>query len=749
MSSVDRPGWLSQLRDRGVLRVAASYAVIGWLVLQIADVTFEPLGLPRWAMTGLIVAVGLGFPVAVLLAWFFELGDHGVTRDQSPAAAIRPQVHGLRRYADVAIIGVLLVAVAVLLVRQSDLGKPPPPARPTLAVLPFTNLSADPEQQYFSDGLAEEVLDRLGQVPGLMVVARSSSFAFRDSKEDVREIAERLGVNAVLEGAVRRDGKRLRLSAKLIDGKSGYQLWSGSFDREVTDLFTVQAELAQAVINAILPVARGDTVDAVANAPPPTVSLSAYDLYLLGRSKANSRWPDDMMKSVQYFEQSLEQDPKFAKAQAALALSRTLLIVYDDADVTSPRSERIERAEAAVYQALALDPKLAESQVAYATFLRTMQRDGVEAAYKRAIELNPNSAEAWHGYAVYLGNYAGRKSESTVATKKAHELDPLAASTWLNYLGLIRRPGAVEFRGELQKARIAYADDPNTLRRFAIAAGPGFPLDAWQIVTATRRAPSFDVPRFIEFVGPLALWMYVDPGYIVERGTPLIDDPEIAPSRLWLLGILISAEGILGHEQRVRELFAKVPGETTEDERTFRCLEPFWLSVFGRHEEAAAAFEKVLQYPEFAAAQGPYRLGMGFDAQALPALLRTYRATGRSAEADALARTTLAQYRAAQPRKPDEEEYPHWVRDAALAANEGLKDDAVKYLRQAMNWNDTPPGFVPSLPWFRSLEGHAGYDALRGELAQRVAKLSASMRELDATLPPPRAVQSQAVPRRP
>jgi TolB-like protein len=488
MPTVDRPGWLKQLRERGVLRVAASYAVIGWLLLQIADVTFEPLGLPRWVMTALIVAVVLGFPVAVLLAWFFELGDHGVSRDEAPAAATRPHVHGIRRFADVAVIGVLLIVVAVLLVRQSDLGKPPPPAKPTLAVLPFVNLSADPAQQYFSDGLAEEVLDRLGQVPGLMVVARSSSFVFRDGKDDIREIAEKLGVNAVLEGTVRRDGKRLRLSAKLVDGKSGYQLWSGSFDREVGDLFAVQAELAQAVINAIVPVARGDTPVNALSAPPPTVSLSAYDLYLLGKSKANTRWPQDLLQSVQYLEQALAQDPKFAKAQAALALSLTLITMYEEADVETPREERLERAEAAVYQALALDPKLAESQVAYATFLRNTGRDGTEAAYKRAIELNPNSAEAWHGYAVFLGDDPGREAETHRATKKAHELDPLAVSTWMNYLGIVLRPGAVEFRRELQKAQVAFADDPNSLRRFAIAAGPAFPLDAWQIVTATRRA---------------------------------------------------------------------------------------------------------------------------------------------------------------------------------------------------------------------------------------------------------------------
>ena len=170
---------LQRLRERGVLRVAASYAVIAWLLLQIADVTFEPLGVPRWVMIALITAAVLGFPVAIMLAWHFELGDRGLERDTAADAAARPVVHGLRRYADVAIIGVLLATVAALLVRQSDLGKPPPPDRPTIAVLPFANLSGDPAQEYFSDGLAQELLDRLGRVPGLAVIGRSSSFSLK------------------------------------------------------------------------------------------------------------------------------------------------------------------------------------------------------------------------------------------------------------------------------------------------------------------------------------------------------------------------------------------------------------------------------------------------------------------------------------------------------------------------------------------------------------------------------------------
>ena len=295
---------LSRLRERGVLRVAASYAVIAWLLLQIADVTFEPLGVPRWVMITLITAAVLGFPVAIMLAWHFELGDRGLARDTAADAAARPVVHGLRRYADVAIIGVLLATVAALLVRQSDLAKPPPPDRPTIAVLPFANLSGDPEQEYFSDGLAQELLDRLGRVPGLAVIGRSSSFSFKGKALDARTIAGRLGATTILEGAVRRTGQQLRVSATLVDGDTGRTIWSQSYDRAMTDVFAVQEEVAAAVIEAIVPAARGNATNAVT--PPPTRDTAAYDLYLLGRAAQEARTPDRMRESVAYFERAVQ-----------------------------------------------------------------------------------------------------------------------------------------------------------------------------------------------------------------------------------------------------------------------------------------------------------------------------------------------------------------------------------------------------------------------------------------------------------
>jgi adenylate cyclase len=736
-----RRGWLQQLRDRGVLRVAASYAVIGWLLLQIADVTFEPLGLPRWAMTSLIVAVAIGFPVAVVLAWFYELGDDGITRDAAPDAAPRPHVHGMRRYADLAIIGVLLLVVAVLVVRQSGIGRPPPPDKPALAVMPFANLSADPQQQYFSDGLAEEVLDRLGQVPGLMVVARSSSFSLRDSKLDARQIAERLGVGAVLEGAVRRDGRRLRLTAKLVDGQTGFQLWSGSFDREVNDLFTVQAELAQAVIDAIVPVARGDHGPDVLAAPPPTTSLTAYDLYLLGRSNYNTRWVANLKRAVGQFEQALEKDPKFARAQAFLALTRVLLIEMDDEPPITPREQRIELAESAVYQALALDPKSAEAQVAYGNLLRVLGREGAQEAYERAIALNPNSADAWHGYS-HFWSERDDFARSAAATARAHEVDPLAISPWMNYLKNIQTTANKEaYRAELDRAYAAFAGNPDALRRFAIASGPsGFPLEAWKFVTAAQRDDEASIlPSVMTNVGPIGIWVAVDPGYVIERGTPRLAEVDDPVMRAYLLSKLITAHGKLRHEAQVEELFAEYAKITGEDDPDLQAMRAFWYSVFERYDRAAEALARSdpLSRTQYL---GPITLGLSEDQQALPAVLRTLRATGRAAEADRLAADALARYRAQRPRNPREVPYEYWGRDAALAANEGLKDEAVELLEQALLAADIPVGFEPDLPWFRSLEGHPKYDAQLRELNARIARAREGMLALDATLPPSKRI---------
>jgi len=725
-----RTHWLAQLRERGVVRVAISYTAIAWLLLQAADVTFEPLGLPGWAMRALIVAAVLGFPLAVVLAWHFELGDHGLSRDSAPADAPRPRVHGIRRYADVLIIGVLLVAVAVLLVRQSDFGKPPLPERPSLAVLPFENLSGDEAQAYFSDGLAEEVLDRLGQVPGLMVVARSSSFSFRDQGLDVRTIAERLGVAVVLEGAVRRDGRRLRLSAKLIDGKTGYQLWSGSFDREMTDVFAVQEELARAVIDAIVPVARGDA-NAAVDAAPPTTSLTAYDLFLLGRAAQTLRGPAGVVhlkKSVDHFEQALKLDSGFARAQGALANSLVLLMLYNEAGTPDP--EGLRRAESAVYKALSLNPDSSEAQVAYANLLRSTQRAGAEDAYRRAIELNPNNAEAWHGYAVYLAVQPGRREESDAATRRALELDPRSLVTWANYLGQVARVDRERLSEEMARVAVVFRDVPDALMGFvASAVMDGFPLEALRFSLAARASdgPVTVSPDQARFSSAFP-WRNVDEDRVVsEVEAALAANPALRKGPIMFL--LIDAYGMLGNEPRLRELFEELAASRGAENRDLNARMAFWYSVFGRYDEAARALALAEPIPEDPLSGG---LGISINVfQAIPAKLRVLRATGREAEANELAQKYLAKWRDLRPQTRETGSFD-WVDLAALAASEGHRDDAVDALRHAMDESDLPYLFRPTLPWFRSLEGDPGYDTLVREREQRIERIRPEMLAMES-----------------
>jgi len=730
MAEEQRTHWLAQLRERGVVRVALSYAAIAWLLLQAADVTFEPLGLPGWAMRALIVAAILGFPVAVLLAWHFEIGDHGLSRDTAAADASRPRVHGIRRYADVAIIGVLLVVVAVLVVRQSDFGKPPLPEKPSLAVLPFENLSGDDAQAYFSDGLAEEVLDRLGQVPGLIVVARSSSFSFRGQGLDVRAIAERLGVAVILEGAVRRDGRRLRLNAKLIDGETGYQLWSGSFDREVNDVFAVQEELARAVIDAIVPVARGDTRAAM-TVTPPTTSLTAYDLFLLGRSAQTLRGPagrEHLKKSVEHFEQALKLDPGFARAQGALANSLVLLMAYNEAGQPDPAELR--RAESAVYKALSLNPDSSEAQGAYANLLRGTQRAGAEDAYRRAIELNSNNAEAWHGYAVYLSSQPGREAESDAATRRALELDPRSLVTWANYLDQVARTDRARFSEEMARVAVIFRDVPDALLSFVSAnVMEGRPREGLMFFLAAQASdgPVTVSPDQARFSSAFP-WRNLDEERVVREVEAALEaNPSLRKGPIMFL--LVDAYGMLGNESRLRELFTELMSSRGTENRDLNARMAFWYSVLGRYEEAARALELAEPIPDEPNSGG---LGISIEVfQALPAKMRVYRATGRDAEADELAQRYLAKWRGARPKTRDAGAF-EWTDLAALAASEGHRDEAVEALRRAMDESDLPYLFRPTLPWFKSLEGHPGYDALVRERQERIVRIRAEMLALEA-----------------
>ena len=331
----------------------------------------------------------------------------------------RAAPRGLPARALVLAAGVATLILAAWLVLGRGAGGGAPAA--SAAVLPFVDMSPAKDQEYFSDGLTEELITSLSQVEGLRVAARTSSFQFKGGSADVREVGRKLDVGAVLEGSVRKSGNRMRIAAQLVSAADGYQLWSQAYDRELTDVFAVQEEIARAIVQALrveLAVGEGTALSQT-----PTRDLEAYDLYLKGRFAWNQRTAAAMNEAVKYLEQAVARDSGFARAWAGLADAYILQIPYAGA----PRDETWRKGRAAALHALALDSTLAEAHtsLAYGTMTYGWDWAAAEASFRKAIAANPAYATAHHWYADFLAG-RGRLDESAREMERAHELDPLS-----------------------------------------------------------------------------------------------------------------------------------------------------------------------------------------------------------------------------------------------------------------------------------------------------------------------------------
>ena len=302
MSDVDSKlrSWFSELRRRKVIRVAAVYLVAAWLLIQVADAVFEPMGLPAWSIKLVIVLAALGFPLACATAWAFDVTPRGIERtpDVAPQAAV---------------VAPAASPVAVLPV----VAPAPPAAAPgeSVAILPFVDMSPAKDQEYFCDGIAEEIINALCCIRDLHVASRTSSFQFKGRAADVREIGKALNVGSVLEGSVRKAGDRVRITAQLVSATDGYHLWSESFDRDISDVFAIQTEIAQRLLKALkLTLSRREAEMMERGG---TANADAYDLYLRGR--LHMRYGTSTLPAAEMFRQAIQRDPQFAQAYAGLA----------------------------------------------------------------------------------------------------------------------------------------------------------------------------------------------------------------------------------------------------------------------------------------------------------------------------------------------------------------------------------------------------------------------------------------------
>jgi serine/threonine-protein kinase len=377
--------------------------------------------------------------------------DFASALETGAPAEKRPRRWPVRAIALAAGVTALLLA-GWLVVRRAGILSGAPPA--SAAVLPFLDLSPTKDQEYFSDGLTEELITSLSQVEGLRVAARTSSFQFKGRNTDVRDVGRTLGVGSVVEGSVRKSGNRLRVAAQLVNVADGYQLWSQAYDREATDVFAVQEEIARAIVEA-LRVKLGMAED-TALSTRPTKDLEAYDLYLKGRFAWNQRTAAAITESVKYLEQAVARDSGFARAWAALADAYILQVPYAGA----PRETTWPKARAAATRALALDSTLAEAHtsLAYGTMIYAWDFPAAEASFRRAIAANPNYPTGHHWYADFLAG-RGRLEESVREMERAHVLDPLSRIIgtelgWVYYL--MRRNDEAE-----AQIRRTLALDPN------------------------------------------------------------------------------------------------------------------------------------------------------------------------------------------------------------------------------------------------------------------------------------------------
>jgi len=423
--------FFAELKRRNVYKVAVAYAVVGWLLVQITTQVFPTFEIPNWAMRLIVLAIIIGFPIALVVAWAFELTPQGLkrTEDADLAAQTRTKPHA---WIYIVIVGTLLSVGLFFIGRYSAKNATPRQdasaarteaatvSQKSIAVLPFDNLSRDPDNAYFCEGVQDEILTRLAKVADLKVISRTSTQHFKSTPDNLPQIAKQLGVAHILEGSVQKKSDQVRVNVQLINALTDAHLWADTYDRKLTDIFAVESEIAKTIAETLQARLTGSEKSSIAKTP--TVNPEAYELYLKGKFFAEKRTGADLRKSIEYYDQAIAKDPNYPLAYVGLANSHLLLSVYG---ALSPK-EAASPAKAALKKALELDDSLAEAH-ASSGLLATLELDLNRAIseLERAIQLNPNNSTAHHWIALPLMTM-GQFDRGVAEAKRAIELDPLS-----------------------------------------------------------------------------------------------------------------------------------------------------------------------------------------------------------------------------------------------------------------------------------------------------------------------------------
>jgi TolB-like protein/Flp pilus assembly protein TadD len=465
--------FFAELKRRNVYKVAVAYGVVAWLLMQVASQIFPFFEIPNWVVRVVVLLLILGFPIALIIAWAFEVTPEGVKRTEIADAAGQ-------RSRGVAWIYVVLIGAALSVglffvgrytarnaaPRQSEATTAVPGK--SIAVLPLVNESGDPKDEYFSDGLSEELIAALAQISGLKVIGRSSSFRFKERKEEPKTIGEKLGVSTLLDGTVRKQGDRVRIVAELVNAADGIQLWTRTFDRELKDIFKVQEEIARAVAESLKVTLLGLQDQPGQRGAPSNVE--AHNAYLQGHFHFQRRNLEDYRKAVDYFDQAIRLDPDYALAYAERSEAWTFI-----GDLTGQREPAWSRARSDAERAVAIAPALAEARAALGWvrfFVDWKFAEGLS-ELKRATELSPSNPTANDVLARVI-LYLGRLDEAERQARHAVELDPLSVTAQGNLARVLL------FAGKLDEADAA-------ARKAAELQPTSASSHRWQVVAAVLR----------------------------------------------------------------------------------------------------------------------------------------------------------------------------------------------------------------------------------------------------------------------
>ena len=732
-----------ELKRRNVFRVGIAYLALAWLLTEVSGTLFPAFGIPDWGVRFVVIVFALGFVPAVIISWVYELTPEGIKREKDVVrdASI---THQTAKRLDVFTIGLIVVALAFILadwfwmsprlaeqsaapaaaVIDTIQTQGPEPAEPqyppnSIAVLPFANRSANPDDAYFVDGIHDDLLTHISKIGAIRTISRTSVMQYRGSSKSIPEIAAELGVATVLEGGVQRAGDQIRINVQLIDARTDEHLWAEIYDRQLltTNIFAIQSEIAEAIAEALRMTLSPREQQRIRSVP--TESLAAYEAYLIGKQRLAKRTTQSLAEAEEYFRQAVELDPRYALAWVGLADTYVLQVWYSGL----PERENFDKAKAAIDMALELDSDLGEAYASLGLLKGGMEDlEGAEQAFKQALDLSPNYAPGHRWFSMLLGDL-GRWEERLVRMETAVGLDPLSTNIRLNYAVSLREVG--RFEEALEQLEIAIGIDPE----FS-SAHDAIATIQWQVFNRLDMAAQGSVKAIT--LDPkradLYVWLgqlYLDLGE-PERARLLLDRAtELAPDHN------TTAWGRL-----LLHLYQQTTGGWAEDAETV-LAEPIgspWQSHFcavqlrnqamaeGRHDEALAIYSK--HQPQLLLDVEPvidlnnYRAAID--------LSLVLQMMGDQERASMLLERSAAFIRG-QPRLGMWGGY--WISDVQILALQGQKAEALAALRLAADegWRSLWWYFLQYDPNLESIRSEPVFQAV---LAEIKADMSAQMQRI-------------------